>query len=135
MKKPDKEDLIILYCKQGRRAQDGVNSLNEIGFRQAKNYFGGIGTFKIFLKQKKDTKVISNIKIFSVWKLLKKFHDVFFFLYFKRSMAKRRKSLTCLKLSNKLLLIKFVLLSFWFYLIIVKMWQIEDSTVNSASTS
>merc|ERR1712227_259415 len=42
MKKPEKEDLIILYCKQGRRAQDGVNSLNEIGFRQAKNYFGGI---------------------------------------------------------------------------------------------
>lgn len=66
MKKPEKEDLIILYCKQGRRAQDGVNSLNEIGFRQAKNYFGGIGTFKIFFETKKDTKVISNINIFPV---------------------------------------------------------------------
>ena len=63
MKKPEKEDLIILYCKQGRRAQDGVNSLNEIGFRQAKNYFGGIGKYKIFFT-KENTKVISDITIF-----------------------------------------------------------------------
>ena len=63
MKKPEKEDLIILYCKQGRRAQDGVNSLNEIGFRQAKNYFGGIGTFRIFFETKKRHEGESDIKI------------------------------------------------------------------------
>ena len=132
MKKPDKEDLIILYCKQGRRAQDGVNSLNEIGFRHAKNYFGGIGTYKKLFQK---TTQRSNIAIFPVFNFLKKFYVGFFFLYLKRSMAKRRKSSTCLKLSNKLLPIKFVLLNVWFYLLIVKIWQIEDSAVNSASTS
>jgi len=39
---PIKTEKIVLYCKQGRRAQDGVNALNELGYKNAKNYFGGI---------------------------------------------------------------------------------------------
>ena len=36
------DEIIVVYCKQGRRAQDGLNALHELGFHGTKNYFGGI---------------------------------------------------------------------------------------------
>ena len=40
--KPPTEASIILYCRDGRRAQDGVLSLFELGYRNVQNYFGGV---------------------------------------------------------------------------------------------
>merc|ERR1712110_515093 len=40
--KPQPDDNIILYCRDGRRAQDGVMSLFELGYGNVKNYFGGL---------------------------------------------------------------------------------------------
>jgi len=45
MMKPNVEDEIICYCREGRRAQDATMSFLELGFRNAKNYFGGVNSW------------------------------------------------------------------------------------------
>jgi len=40
--KPKTETEIIVYCREGRRAQDAVMSFIELGYRNSKNYFGGV---------------------------------------------------------------------------------------------
>merc|ERR1712212_466037 len=39
--KPPCDTEIIVYCREGRRAQDAVMAFIELGYRNAKNYFGG----------------------------------------------------------------------------------------------
>merc|ERR1711990_836012 len=40
--KPETNTEIIIYCREGRRAQDAVMSFLELGYRNSKNYFGGV---------------------------------------------------------------------------------------------
>ena len=52
--KPAIDSAIILYCRDGRRAQDGVLSLFELGYRNVKNYFGGLNRW--IVEKRKITK-------------------------------------------------------------------------------